>query len=82
MVELLVGATLSGAIMLAVLSSYLYLGRQLVRLTNQTRAMVRFVTMPTVTNRGCGRRRTISAVNSCAATAAAKTAPRTHHSRA
>lgn len=35
LVELMVGATLSAAVLLAVLSSYLYLGRQLVRLTNQ-----------------------------------------------
>lgn len=35
LVELLVGATLSAAILLAVLSSYLYLGRNLGRLVNQ-----------------------------------------------
>lgn len=35
LVELLIGATLSAAIMAAVLSSYLYLGRGLARLANQ-----------------------------------------------
>lgn len=35
LVELLVGATLSAAVMAAVLSSYIFLGRQLVRLGNQ-----------------------------------------------
>ena len=35
LVELLVGATLSAAIMAAVLSSYIYLGRSMTRLTNQ-----------------------------------------------
>ena len=35
LVELLVGATLSAAIMAAVLSSYIYLGRSMGRLTNQ-----------------------------------------------
>lgn len=35
LVELLIGATLSAAVMAAVLSSYIYLGRSLNRLTNQ-----------------------------------------------
>lgn len=35
LVELLVGATLSAAVMAAVLSSYIYLGRSLARLSNQ-----------------------------------------------
>jgi Tfp pilus assembly protein PilW len=35
LVELLVGATLSAAVMAAVLSSYIYLGRSLARLANQ-----------------------------------------------
>ncbi len=35
LVELLVGATLSAAVMAAVLSSYIYLGRHLARLANQ-----------------------------------------------
>lgn len=35
LVELLIGATLSAAIMAAVLSSYIYMGRQLARLANQ-----------------------------------------------
>jgi prepilin-type N-terminal cleavage/methylation domain-containing protein len=35
LVELLVGATLSAAVMAAVLSSYIYLGRNLARLANQ-----------------------------------------------
>lgn len=35
LVELLVGATLSAAVMAAVLSSYIYMGRQLLRLANQ-----------------------------------------------
>lgn len=35
LVELLIGATLSAAIMAAVLSSYIYLGRSLARLANQ-----------------------------------------------
>ena len=35
LVELMVGATLSAAIMLAVISSYIYLGRGLARLANQ-----------------------------------------------
>lgn len=35
LVELMIGATLSAAIMAAVLSSYLFMGRNLARLTNQ-----------------------------------------------
>lgn len=35
LVELLIGATLSAAVMAAVLSSYIYVGRQLARLANQ-----------------------------------------------